>query len=853
MNELHHPTDQGARDMHQAAEPSLSASAPTSKRQRSRAAGSGGILDLWREHRMLREQPVRFWCSLALVMVLMLPAILAHEPVFGQGVGLRGAAFGVLLGVTIAVLEALFSWRWWITLSVAVVSYFAIGGIVSLPATVGPAGLPTAETLQLLLVQIVHAWKDLLTLVPPAAAFTGPTVLPFLVSFVCAFAAAALAFRGRWLLASIPLALNYWIAAAWSVPFAPHALWWGMAFAAVMAVWWALGAAWDRRHRGEEIVIGREAREAVKGAVTETTGGGMLSVTERTTDQTAVSNRRVAVPWMRQLIGILGTLGIGMLVALLLVPAWGAGQPRYVLRDYVSPPLDVHDLPTPLESFRHLSADMQDAELMQVEGLPNGTRVRFATMNQYDGVRWGIAPPADETSGFFQVGEVLAPGVSDVDPKARVTFEVAMTLNEPVNKWVPTVGHLDAIAIDDPQVAAALFYDRDLQTALTTASVPQPMTYSMAGWTEPNWNEGQLSGRGLGGSPVAEYDGVPDEIASLAADITMKATSPLDRARALERYFRETGFYANGTQAPSRPGHSSSRINELLEGDQMIGDDEQYATAMAMAATSLGMPARVVMGAYPKEYGEGPKTITGDDVHVWVEIQFSGAGWVPFDPTPPKDQTPQTEMPEPKSVPQPQVLQPPEPPREPPELPAQQRDREPDDPVQPPVEFPWLAVGGGAALTLLVFVPLLGVPLFKLWRRRQRRAVAGREGVRNAWLEATDYANDTGMELGTGTSTVLERAEIMEAQRALGGTGIALARQVGEAEFSGQQVRPEQVAAAWEAEHALRQALRPGNVWERYRARLSWRTIGRRSYRERAAKRSRRMGRTQQAETQSEN
>ncbi|MFD2674965.1 transglutaminase-like domain-containing protein [Gulosibacter bifidus] len=820
-------------------------SMPAGFRRSARPTNTGSVWQRWREHRMLREQPARFWSSLALIAAMLIPSVFAHEPVFGQGVGLRGAIAGVLLGLMLALTHAMFAWRWWLTLSVGVVVYFALGGLVALPGTLTATGFPTADTLQLLAVQIIHSWKDLLTLVPPAATFTGPTVLPFLVSFVLAFAAAHLAFRGRWLFATLPVVGNYVIGAAWSVPVAPFALWWGAGFAALVAIWWALGAAWDRRSRGEEIVVGREARDAVKGQVGETTGAGMLSVTERTTDRTSMGSRRVAVPWLRQLLGVVGTLGVGVLIAGLLVPIWGAGQPRHVLRDYIAPPLDVHDLPTPLEQFRHLSADLADAELMTVAGLPNGARVRFATMNQYDGVRWGIAPPEESTAGFFQVGEVIAPAQSDVDPGVRQDYDVIVKLNEPMNAWIPTVGHLEGVRLESPEVAAALFYDRDLQTAMTTASVPKPLHYTMQGWNEPKWNEGQLSGRGLGGDPVASYEGVPDEIASLAADITLKATSPLDRARALERYFRETGFYANGTQAPSRPGHSSGRINELLEGEQMVGDDEQYATAMAMAATSLGMPARVVMGAYPKSYGEGPQKITGDDVHVWVEIQFQGAGWVPFDPTPPKDQTPQTEMPEPKSVPQPQVLQPPEPPREPPELPAQHRDREPDDPVQPPVEFPWLAVGGATALSLLLLLPLLGVPLYKLWRRRKRKREGGREGVRNAWLEASDYANDTGMELGNSTSTVLERAEIMEAQRDLNGAGVALARQVGAAEFSGVAVSDAQVAHAWQAEQALRQALMPASVWERYRARLSWRTIGRRKYRERAAKRSQREQRRQ--------
>ena len=38
------------------------------------------------------------------------------------------------------------------------------------------------------------------------------------------------------------------------------------------------------------------------------------------------------------------------------------------------------------------------------------------------------------------------------------------------------------------------------------------------------------------------------------------------------------------------------RVIALLDGDPMIGDSEQYASAMALMARELGLPARVVLG-----------------------------------------------------------------------------------------------------------------------------------------------------------------------------------------------------------------------------------------------------------------
>jgi 8-oxo-dGTP pyrophosphatase MutT (NUDIX family) len=87
----------------------------------------------------------------------------------------------------------------------------------------------------------------------------------------------------------------------------------------------------------------------------------------------------------------------------------------------------------------------------------------------------------------------------------------------------------------------------------------------------------------------------------------------------------------------------------------MIGDEEQYASAFALMARSLGYPARVVMGFAPEvPDGGGTVTVTGDDVTAWVEVAFDGVGWVPFAPTPDETDIPQDQVPKPQSEPQPQ-------------------------------------------------------------------------------------------------------------------------------------------------------------------------------------------------------
>lgn len=91
---------------------------------------------------------------------------------------------------------------------------------------------------------------------------------------------------------------------------------------------------------------------------------------------------------------------------------------------------------------------------------------------------------------------------------------------------------------------------------------------------------------------------VPPIITEIASDVEGDAESAIQRARALQAWLSAEGFFSHGLEGEvlSPSGHGAGRILALFGGDQMIGDDEQYAVAMTLMARQLGMPARVVMG-----------------------------------------------------------------------------------------------------------------------------------------------------------------------------------------------------------------------------------------------------------------
>src|SRR6266699_642898 len=59
-----------------------------------------------------------------------------------------------------------------------------------------------------------------------------------------------------------------------------------------------------------------------------------------------------------------------------------------------------------------------------------------------------------------------------------------------------------------------------------------------------------------------------------------------------------------------------------------------YATAMTIMARMLGVPARIVNGFSQGHFDSQHWVVNVTDAHSWVQVYFSGFGWINFDPTP---------------------------------------------------------------------------------------------------------------------------------------------------------------------------------------------------------------------------
>ena len=659
------------------------------------------------------------WSLLVLALLFAGP-VAAFEPVFGGGAGAIAAGAGVACGLLIAAASTRWRWDALTTVLSVVVTYFLLGSAAALRAEALYGFLPTGKTLQVMVLGSFRAWKDLLTLTAPVSVYSGPALVPWMCGLVCAVLAGLITARSGLVVMgviSVFFGLSHHALPVWAV-----LAWW-----ALLAAWWALAAQYQRITLGQDVLVGRSAL-----------GGG---------EATAARQSRSTVYVGTRLLGALAVLAVSVGVALPAAAFLGAGGTRIVGRDLVDPPLDIQAYPSPLSSFRHYTTDLQDETLLTVSDLPENQRVRIAAMDVYDGTTFGMSTKrGDGYTGYIPV-ESTIPGRPEGDSLVTVTTS---GLSGP---WVPVLGSPSEIAFTGAGSAAqkdGLYVDTWANAALTTGPAGT-MTYNVrTSFAEPVRDEDLAS---LSVVPLSVTDkNVPEGLATKVSEITQNASTALSAARAIEHYLANNGYYLNENTQFSRPGVRTDRLERMLSSDeQLIGDDQQYSALMALMLHQLGMNARVVMGAYPEGGSQGgPATLHGSDIRAWVEVEFEGGVWAVFDPTPPRDHTPQTQVPKPRSVPRPQVLQPPEPPEAPAELPPTTRDQN-ADPMEPPAEpFPWGLVAGISGGILLILLPPLMVLLFKAGRRRHRRRAAAVGALVGSWDEVVDLAADSGLRIDVG-------------------------------------------------------------------------------------------------------
>ena len=302
-------------------------------------------------------------------------------------------------------------------------------------------------------------------------------------------------------------------------------------------------------------------------------------------------------------------------------------------RDRLVPPVVPQDATNPLDLVpaRRASPD-QPMFTMTVVGGPadldalTTAPTRLLTLDDYDGARWTVSAPFERTGARL-------PTVERTDVMRRpVTVDV--TIDALTGPWLPSLGDpsrlrgLDALV--EPS-SGSLIEATDGDVAVP---VDEVRTYRLE--TElvvPDLTALQYS---QATTPDARFTvvptGLPDPLQEMAGVATAGATSPLAQAVLLERYLR-LSFVVDDELVS---GSSYRQLAEALT-ERGTGTPEQFATAYAVLGRVVGLPTRVVVGFGPATaVDDSTALVRSGDARVWPEVHFDGAGWVAFDPVPPR-------------------------------------------------------------------------------------------------------------------------------------------------------------------------------------------------------------------------
>ena len=726
----------------------------------------------------LRLPTGRTWADIAVLLVLAVLGVVGFEPSFGGYGFLLAGLGGLILGAVTGIGASIFRLGAITTVLGAIVLYFLIGTPLAVPGQALFAVFPSLQSLASLAVGTVYGWSDIVTLSTPVGAPQYIAVVPYFAAWFVALLSTTLA--TRWLSSRPRAAWRFGIALI-----APVALYLagiligtdepyqaglrGIVFGVLALVW--LG--W--RKQGDSIAQ-----------------GGTTRLRSRKLAGTAII--------------VAGSVLLGGAAGLWAAPA---NDQRFVLRDEIEPPFDPLDYPSPLAGFRHYTKQVTDDVLFTVDGLQLGDTIRLATLDTFTGKLWNVTGPETdaEGSGSFQlVGRELPepPLVTPVD-RNNITF----TIRDYDDVWIPSLGYptdLQFTGGEAEDKSDDLRYNASTGTGVLTSGLHSGDTYTIDSEAQEVFSPADLADAEIASVQLPNVSGSPDIVTVKAQEFAGTSTSPIAQLESIRLALVDTGFLSHGRASdsvPSRAGHGADRVTDLLERNQMVGDQEQYASAYALMARSFGYPARVVMGFAPEILeGQTSVDVTGDDVTAWVEVAFSDVGWVAFNPTPDETDIPQDQVPKPQSEPQPQVRQPPRADNDDEDLlsPVELEESDDDDNGNGLVIPGWVFILGLSILipAALFFIPLLIIGWMKKRRANKRRTSGpGHDRVAGAWQELTDQYSELGFAVPSKLTRVVV-AERLEAQVVTAEPKLRdIATATDEAVFSGQEIDDARTEIVW--------------------------------------------------------
>lgn len=279
--------------------------------------------------------------------------------------------------------------------------------------------------------------------------------------------------------------------------------------------------------------------------------------------------------------------------------------------------------------------------------------LRAVALERFDGVSFGQASPPTQVVDI-DGGIRLNPDTRGTD----ASVQQRITLTGVRTPWLLAGGRpitvnglgrrsLTVLADDsvrvDPPLAPKTRYDvntlvpnpviRDLIDAAPYGDVEPELLRVVPGLGAaavqvPVWRNGAARPDSL---DFGQYDGVY----RLSRRVIGDARTAYEAVNRVEAFMRRSP-YRYDDRAPRPASGSPDLVDFLLVSKR--GYCQHFAGAMALMLRMNGIPARVAVGFTADSARFDPDKssyeILDRDAHSWVEVQFPGYGWIPFDPTP---------------------------------------------------------------------------------------------------------------------------------------------------------------------------------------------------------------------------
>ncbi len=588
-------------------------------------------------------------------------AALAAWPVYRDGAFLLLVAVAAPVGASIAAVAWGRRWGGWTVAGALAAAFLVLAVPLGVPSRRSTAlgalgGLGEAAS------GLLFAWKDLVTVDLPVGAYRNLLIPALVVFLVGTCAVLLLAWRtDRGAYAAVPVAaamLSFGLffgRTTVSAPLRVGPLVLGAPVETALGIAGLLTCLLWLAWRSRDERLGALRRAAVASGVR--TGSG----------RSRLARRRTALG--------AGMLAVAVVAAAIVVPFAARGSERDVLRSSIGPEVAVRAAVSPLAQYRAMFADERAEDVLftvtPTARFPSASAWPRSTATTVRSTAAAAWPQADG-SRFVRVPSILEAGAAAPSRcRSPSTGSTASGCRRSAGS-TPSSSRGRGGVPGRPRSTTGpgrRRVSRRRAADWRRGRVPDQRGRARRGRPRPDRGTRRPADRGPAAKP-AHVGGRPrlrlgrrGPVGARRAAARARLSQP--RAEIGDRPPTWMQSLPGYTFQPSASGHSLARIDamfaRLLEREAdprttssdnfvaAVGDDEQFAVAVALIAQELGFPSRVVVGARLVSTDAAVSTCRdgacrAQDLSAWAEVQAATGEWIPVDATPQSAQSPSLEV-----------------------------------------------------------------------------------------------------------------------------------------------------------------------------------------------------------------